>query len=75
MNTFLSTSPTIKALWRLRAMALFFIGPVAGVVLVQLIFGLPKILWWSAGGMGLFMLSIFLILVLKEREIIIKQSI
>jgi len=70
MNILSLSTPTLQALWRLRAMALFLIGPAFGVVLVHLIFGLPQILWWSAGAMSLFMLSIFLILVLKERAII-----
>ncbi|SBS33325.1 hypothetical protein MSP8886_02718 [Marinomonas spartinae] len=68
------SSPSIQALWRLRAMALFLIGPAAGIVLVQCIFGLPKILWWSAGGMSLFMFTIFFTLFLKERTLIVNQT-
>lgn len=54
-------------------MALFLIGPAAGLILVQCIFGLATFLWWSAGGMGVFMFSLFLILVRKERALIIEQ--
>lgn len=50
---------------------LFLIGPAAGLVLVQAIFGLPLVLWWPAGAMGLLMLSIFTGLVIKERESIV----
>ncbi|MFM2484425.1 hypothetical protein [Celerinatantimonas yamalensis] len=68
------SSPSVQAIWRLRAMALFLIGPAAGIILVQCIFGLPAILWWSAGGMSVFMFTILFILVLKERALIIEQT-
>ena len=70
MNHPITTSLTARAIWRLRAMMLFMIGPTAGLVLVQAIFGLPPALWWSAGAMGLLMLTIFVIMVIKERELI-----
>ncbi|CAG9297389.1 hypothetical protein EV690_0902 [Celerinatantimonas diazotrophica] len=68
------SSPSVQAVWHLKAMGLFLIGPVAGIILVQCIFGLPAFLWWSAGGMGGFMFTIWMILVLKERALIIKQT-
>ncbi len=51
------------------------LGPAAGIVLVDLIFGLPTVLWWSAGTMSLLMLALFLILVLKERAQIVAEAI
>ncbi|MDD4965582.1 hypothetical protein [Halothiobacillus sp.] len=51
------------------------LGPAAGIVLVDLIFGLPTALWWSAGTMSLLMLALFLILVLKERAQIEAEAI
>ena len=51
------------------------LGPAAGIVLVDLIFGLPTALWWSAGTMSLLMLALFLILVLKERAQIVVETI
>jgi len=74
MASLTSSSPTLQALWRLRAMALFLIGPAAGIVLVQCIFGLPVALWWSAGGMSLFMFTIFFTLFLKERTLLVNQT-
>jgi hypothetical protein len=67
--------PTLVALWRLRVLSLFMLGPAAGIVLVDLIFGLPTALWWSAGTMSLLMLALFLILVLKERAQIVAEAI
>ncbi len=55
-------------------MSLFMLGPAAGIVLVNMIFGLPIVLWWSAGGMSLLMLGIFMALVLKERRLIILRT-
>lgn len=71
----LTPSPlTIQALWRLRGMALFLLGPAAGVILVQWIFGLPTILCWAAAGMSLLMLTIFFSLFLKERALLVSQE-
>ena len=66
----ITTSLTARAIWRLRGMMLFLIGPAAGLLLVNVIFGLPAVLWWSAGAMGLLMLSIFVLMVIKERKLI-----
>ena len=55
-------------------MGLFLIGPAFGIVLIQLIFDLPKPLWWSAGLMGLFMLFLFTILIIKERALIVRKD-
>jgi hypothetical protein len=73
MDTGIKASPTALAIWRLRAIMLFLIGPAAGLILVQIIFGMPLVLWWSAGAMSLFMLTIFVGLVTKERKIIVLQ--
>ena len=66
----ITTSLTARAIWRLRGMMLFLIGPAAGLVLVHLIFGLPPALWWSAGGMSIVMLVIFVLMVINERKLI-----
>lgn len=68
------SSSTLRALWRLRALSLFTLGPAFGVVLVDLIFGLPVALRWQAGGMGLLMAGLFLYLILKERAAIVRQA-
>jgi len=65
---------TIQALWQLRGMALLLIGPTAGVILVQWIFGLPTILCWAGAGMSLLMLTIFFSLFLKERALLVSQE-
>lgn len=67
-------SPTLSALWHLRGLALFTLGPVIGLVLVDLIFGLPPALRWQAGGMGLFMAGLYLYLILKERAALIRSA-
>ncbi|MHB1228894.1 MAG: hypothetical protein ACYCY3_01060 [Halothiobacillus sp.] len=67
-------NPLLLAFWNLRWMSLFMLGPAAGIVLVDMIFGLPIVLWWSAGGMSLLMLGIFMALVLKERRLIILRT-
>lgn len=66
--------PTLSALWRLRALSLFMLGPAFGLVLVDRIFGLPAALRWPAGGMGLLMAGLFLYLVLKERAAIVQAA-
>lgn len=66
--------PLIQALWNLRWMGLFMIGPALGIILVDIIFGLPAMLWWSAGGMSLFMLGLYMSLVLKERRLILLRQ-
>jgi hypothetical protein len=66
----ITTSLTALAIWRLRGMMLFLIGPAAGLLLVNVIFGLPAVLWWSAGAMGLLMFTIFVLMVIKERKLI-----
>ncbi len=70
----MQNSPLLQAFWNLRWMSLFMVGPAFGIVLVDLIFGLPLILWWSAGGMSALMLSIYMSLVLKERRLIIQNA-
>ena len=70
----MSSSPTLRALWQLRALSLFTLGPALGLVLVDLIFGLPVALRWQAGGMGLLMAGLFLYLILKERAVIVRQA-
>ena len=69
----ISTSPTARALWHLRGLALFLIGPAAGLVMVQTIFGMPIALWWGAGAVSLLMLTVFAWLLIKERGLVMQQ--
>lgn len=59
--------PTLAALWHLRAMSLFTLGPSLGLLLVDRIFGLPPALRWQAGAMGLLMFGLFVVLLLRVR--------
>lgn len=59
---------TLRALWNLRALGLFLVGPVAGLGLVAATFGLPPALLALAGGFLLFSLSLFGLLVRGERR-------
>lgn len=68
-----TASPTARALWRLRGMALFMIGPAAGLILVQTIFGMPTTLWWGAGAVSMLMLTLFTGLLIKERRLVLRQ--
>lgn len=68
-----TASPTARALWRLRGLALFMIGPAAGLILVQVIFGMPMALWWGAGAVSLLMLAIFIGLLVNERRLVLRQ--
>jgi hypothetical protein len=70
----MQNKPLLQALWNLRWISLFMVGPALGIVLVDLIFGLPAFLWWSAGAMSLLMLGIFMSLVLKERRLIAHRA-
>lgn len=70
----MQNSPLLQAFWNLRWMSLFMVGPALGIVLVDRIFGLPVLLWWSAGGMSVLMLGIFISLVLQERRLIIQNT-
>lgn len=49
------------------------IGPAAGLVLVQAIFGMPMALWWGAGAVNLLMLTLFAGLLIKERGLVLQQ--
>lgn len=55
-----------QALWNLRWPALYLCGPVLGVLLVNLWFGLPGKLWPMAGGFLIFSLVLFGILIRGE---------
>ena len=55
-----------QAVWNLRLLGLFLLGPVLGVLLVDAIFGLPGALRLLAGCMFLFSLALFAILVRGE---------
>lgn len=55
-----------RALWNLRWPAAYLCGPVIGVLLVNLLFGLPSRLWLLAGGFFIFSLLLFGILLRGE---------
>lgn len=59
-------SATTLALWNLRWPAVYLCGPVVGVLLVHLWFGLPGGLWLLAGVFFLFSLLLFGILLRGE---------
>lgn len=61
-----SHHPLQQALWNLRWLSLFIIGPSIGTGLVDLIFGLPPTLVLLACGMFAFTLILFGILVVGE---------
>ena len=56
----------LQVLWNLRALSLFLIGPVIGVVLSAVIFGMPRALQVAACVMFLFSLGIYALLVRGE---------
>jgi hypothetical protein len=57
----------LGALRRQWPMLLFMMGPAAGILLVALVFGLPRTLWLMAGTMFIF--AALLIVVLLRAEI------
>lgn len=62
------TRPTLRALWNLRALGAFLLGPVVGVLLGAEVFGMPATLIRIAGVMFVFSLAMFAILVRGERR-------
>ncbi len=54
------------ALWNMRLLGLFLVGPLAGIVIAGLTFGLPPALRWTALAMVLFCLALFGLLVRGE---------
>ncbi len=63
----------VRALWNLRGLGLFLLGPVVGVMLGAKVFGMPEALIHVAAVMFLFSLGIFAILVRAERRQLILQ--
>lgn len=59
---------TLRALWNLRALGLFLLGPVAGVALGATVFGMPVELVRVAAVLFLFSLALFGLLVRGERR-------
>lgn len=55
-----------RVLWNLRGLALFLIGPVAGILLADAIFGLPRNLLIAAAVMFGFSLLTFGLLIRGE---------
>lgn len=55
-----------RALWNMRWPAVFICGPILGLVMVNLFFGLPAHLWLVAVGFLALVLVLFVILVRGE---------
>ena len=62
------SAPTLQALWNLRALGLFLLGPTVGVALGAEVFGMPASLIRIAAAMSLFSLGLFAVLVHGERR-------
>ena len=60
--------PTLRALWNLRALGLFLIGPMVGVGLGAAVFGMPGALIGVAVVMFMVSLGMFAMLVRGERR-------
>ncbi len=58
--------PILRALWNLRALGLFLLGPVVGVTLGAEVFGMPGALIRVAAVMFLLSLGMFAVLVRGE---------
>ena len=56
----------LTALWNLRMLALFLVGPVIGVLLGGWTFTMPVALRW--GGLGMFTLALALLGILVRDE-------
>jgi len=56
-----------RALQREWKISLFLLGPVFGVYLVNLIFGMPTFLLWT--GLGIFILSLLVMWSIIKQEI------
>ncbi len=56
----------LQVLWNLRALSLFLIGPVIGVLLGAAIFGMPRNLYIAAAVMFLFSLGMYALLARGE---------
>jgi hypothetical protein len=56
----------LVALWHMRWPAVYICGPVVGLVLVNLFFGLPDHLWFLAAGFFGFSAILYAILVRGE---------
>ena len=63
---------TLRALWNLRALGLFLVGPAVGVVLGELVFGMPAGLVRAAAAMSLLGLALFGLLVRGERRRLVR---
>ena len=71
MRTHPLPRPALQALWNLRALALFLLGPMLGIALVEAIFGMPPGLYLPAVGMFTLSIATLLVLVNAERRRII----
>lgn len=66
MNTPAIDRPLKHALWNLRWLSLFAVGPAVGTVLVAVIFGMTATLAVLAAGVFLLMLALFAVLLGSE---------
>lgn len=57
----------LRALWHMRWPAVFVCGPVLGLLMVNLFFGLPGHLWFL--GAGFFAFSVILLFILVRGEV------
>ncbi len=56
----------VELLRREWMLSLFLFGPILGVFLVNLIFGMPTFLWWAAFGVLVFSLAIMASLLRRD---------
>lgn len=57
---------TVKAAWNMRLPAVFICGPVLGLIMIEITFGLPDRLWLPAAGFLALSLVLFGVLVRGE---------
>jgi hypothetical protein len=60
--------PALRALWNMRLPSLLLLGPALGVLLVDMIFGLPFELRMAAGMMMVVSILLFGVLFNAERR-------
>lgn len=61
-----ASTPTARALWNVRWPALFIGAPLLGLVMIELIFGLPQLLLLPAAAFLVLNLVLFAVLLRSE---------
>lgn len=69
----MTTRPALRALWNMRVPSLLLLGPALGLLLVDMIFGLPFEVRVAAGIMMMVSLVLFGILFNGERRAISRR--